>query len=73
MKSPIFRTENGESYWVHQEGDLYLITGKYHHSSKRFRKIYQDWNYAKGINLWAGTKWLVRDNRRYKITAVLGK
>ena len=72
MKSPITRTDNGETIWIQEPGDLYLITGKYVHSSKRFRKIYQDWNHVKYINMWAGTKWLLRAGRRYKITTVLG-
>ena len=41
-------------------------------TSKRFRKVYQDWNHVKYINMWAGTKWLLRAGRRYKITTVLG-
>ena len=28
MKSPITRTDNGETIWIQEPGDLYLITGK---------------------------------------------
>jgi hypothetical protein len=70
MKSPINR-EKGQVSWDHKPGDLYLVTGQYYRSNKRFRSVYQDWNYARCINLWKGTKWLLREGKRYKIVSVV--
>lgn len=35
---------------------------------KRFVKTAKEWKWIAGINLWRGTKWLVRDGKRYVIS-----
>jgi len=55
--------------WDHKEGDQYIVTGK-DRSGRRFRLFYKNWIMADGINLWSGSKWLVRDGKRYLIKKV---
>lgn len=54
--------------WTPQPGDRYLVTGLMAHSTRRFRKYFSSWATANGINLWRGSKWLVRDGKRYLIS-----
>lgn len=66
-KSPIERNEYNEVSWTHQEGDLYVVTGV-RTNGRRFKPIHtRQWAYANGMNLYRGTKWLVRDGKRYVI------
>ena len=60
------RTSNGEVTWTHQPGDLYICTGVTT-SGKRFRFITSHWSAANGINIFRGTKWLLRDGKRHII------
>jgi len=69
MKNPIKKV-NGQATWIPEPGDLYLVTGRYYNSNKRFSMLFQNWNYAGGINLWRGSKWLYRQGKRYLITSV---
>jgi hypothetical protein len=55
--------------WEPRPTDYYEITGV-DRSGKRFLIRTKDWFYASGINVWRGTKWLVRDGRRQRITKV---
>lgn len=63
-KSPVV---NGT--WTHQTGDAYLVTGT-DRDNKKFRMEFKDWPQAQGINVWRGTKWLIRDGKRYIIQRI---
>lgn len=65
MKSPITRAD-GRATWTHQEGDAYLVTGTLY-AGGRFSLRTSSWAHASGINLWNGTRWLLRGGRRFKI------
>jgi len=68
--SPIERHPDGGSAWTHQDGDQYLVTGV-DTRGKRFKALrFDNWNQAKCINLYRGTYWLLRNNRRYRIMSV---
>lgn len=60
----------GQVSWKHQPGDRYLVTGVLYQSEKRFRHDFHNWRLAEGINLWRGSKWLIRDGKRYLICRV---
>ena len=60
---------NGSSAWVQQAGDLYLATGVTA-DGKRFRVSNVSWRYIQSINLWKGSRWLVRGGKRYLIDRV---
>jgi hypothetical protein len=62
-KSPVERIGN-LAEWAHQKGDQYVVTGVTT-NGKRFRRITDNWIFAEGINLWRGSKWLLRDGKRY--------
>jgi len=64
-----FSVRNGQVSWVHMQGDLYIVTGV-DCSGKRFRKIYENWKMAHGINVWSGSKWLLRGGKRWLISRV---
>ena len=66
---PVITRENGSATWTHQDGDKYLATGV-DRNGRRFRKESDQWFYIRCINLWRGTKWLVRNGRRHRICAV---
>jgi hypothetical protein len=53
-------------FWNELEGDTYHVTGV-DKSGRRFKKVYSNWVMADGINVYEGSKWLVRDGRRYLI------
>lgn len=56
--------------WDSQPGDKFHVTGVLR-NGRRFAAIKTDnWGYANGINLYSGTKWLVRNGKRYKIVSV---
>jgi hypothetical protein len=69
LPSPIYKNERGQNTWVHLQGDTYQVTGV-DRNGKRFRITTDTWRHASGINLWRGTKWLVRGNKRFKIQSV---
>ena len=54
--------------WASQPGDQYRITGE-DRNGKRFAYNVRSWAQAEGVNLWRGTKWLVRGGQKYKITS----
>lgn len=56
--------------WVHQEGDKYLVTGRYPNSRKRIRLEYENYRWAFGINLHTGNRWLVRGGKRRLLSTV---
>lgn len=69
MPSPIYKDNTGQSVWVRLQGDIYQVTGV-DRNGKRFRITTDTWQHACGINLWRGTKWLVRGKKRFKIQSV---
>jgi hypothetical protein len=68
-QSPLSRSPNGAVVWTPAPGDLYLVTGKTR-AGKRFRFQTPIWAVAQAINVWRGTKWLVRDNKRFIIQTI---
>lgn len=63
----------GEVSWEHRPGDRYLVTGVLYRTGnggKRFRAEYYYWEHVRGVNLWRGSKWLIRDGKRYLICKV---
>jgi len=66
----VFNYENGNKVWESKAGDSYLVTGK-DKSGKRFRVTYDSWHTANCINLWEGSKWLVRDGKKHLIVRVV--
>jgi hypothetical protein len=70
MSNEIISRANGQVEWTHQAGDYYEVSGV-DRDGRRFATIRSEsWGYAAGINLYQGTKWLVRDGRRYLIVRV---
>lgn len=68
-ETPVFFRE-GHAVWTELPGDSYVVTGVLT-SGRRFPAIHcQDWRHARGINLYRGSKWLVRDGKRYLIQRV---
>ena len=70
MSESPFEYAGKTKVWDHKEGDKYLVTGT-DRSGKRFRLCYSSWIMAQGINLWSGSKWIVRNNKRHLISRVL--
>lgn len=64
-----FFTEDGKKTWVHVPGDKYVVTGV-DCSGKRFRIETENWHHAKSINVWRGTRWLLRGGKRWMIGSV---
>jgi hypothetical protein len=55
--------------WTAMEGDQYLVTG-IDRRGRRFRIATSNWLHAQGINVWRGSKWLVRAGRRHLIQRI---
>lgn len=53
-----------------QEGDKFLVTGRYYNSTRKFRMLLSSWQQANCINLWNGNVWLVRDGHRKLVKSV---
>lgn len=49
--------------WTHEQGDSYLVTGV-DRRGRRFAIRCATWLHASGINVWRGSKWLLRDGKR---------
>lgn len=70
MPSPFTKLPESNSItWTHQPGDFYLVTGRTL-SGKRFRFQTDKWTVAQALNIYRGTKWLVRANRRFRILSI---
>lgn len=63
-KSPI---QNG--IWTCQANDKYHVTGKDKYG-RYFKRVCDNWHMARSINVWKGSRWLVRDGQRYLIERV---
>ena len=69
LESPIKKASDGTVMWHKEPGDMFIVTGV-DRNGKRFSKQYSDWFSAHCINLWRGTKYLLRNGRRFKIVSV---
>lgn len=67
--SPFTIRDDGRKQWRHQDGDYYLVTGVCT-DGKRFTIQRSTWFTASCINLYRGSKWLVRGGKRYLIERV---
>lgn len=67
MNNPITRHKDGTVSWEHNEGDKYLVISH----SPRKRMVYNEWKWARCINLRNGNKYLLRDGKRYKLVSVV--
>ena len=65
-----FFTAAGEKRWIHVQGDVYVVTGV-DCGGKRFSIYTENWLHAKGINVFIGTRWLLRGGKRWKIESVI--
>jgi hypothetical protein len=68
IKSPIKKT-GAEQGWTAKPGDMYEVTGV-DRDGKKFKITTHSWQHAQGINVWRGTKWLVRDGHRHIIQRI---
>lgn len=59
-----------EKHWQHQDGDSYVITGVDKNNRRIKPIVLPTWFFADGYNLWRGSKWLVRDGKRYLIQRI---
>lgn len=67
--NPITKHNDGTVSWEWHPDDKYLATGVLR-NGKRFKGITGTYQTIRGINLWRGTKWLLRNGKRYKIQSV---
>jgi hypothetical protein len=67
--NPITKNKDGTVTWDSLPGDRYLATGVLR-NGKRFRGITGTYQTVRNINLWRGTKWLLRNGKRYKLQSV---
>ena len=70
MKTPFKMDSHGMKTWENLPGDSYLITG-FDKVGQKFRLKAFSWGYASGINVWKGSKWLIRDGKRHLICRIL--
>lgn len=68
-KSPIVR-KNGIATWTACEGDRYVATGL-DVNGKRFRIESASFSHIRGINLFRGNKWLLREGHKHLILSVI--
>ena len=66
--NPITRT-NGTASWMAKAGDSFIVTGT-RMDGERFTIRTKHWWHARTINVWRGSKWLVRDGRRWLIQRI---
>jgi len=67
--NPFYYDEKGNKCWSSTPADMYHVTGV-DRTGKRFKVITDNWRYAAGINVWQGSKWLVRGKKRFLISRV---
>lgn len=68
--SPFQKTEGGNNSWHSMPGDSYIATGVYVRGG-RFKPVHcSTWSHCQAINLYRGSRWLVRDGKRYLIERV---
>jgi hypothetical protein len=69
MKNSPFTRQGTRVTWDERPGDRYIVTG-IDRSGRRFRKEFSSWFFASCTNVWRGTKWLLRDGKRWRIKSV---
>lgn len=60
------RRQNGYTQYNHLPTDTYMATGT-DRNGKRFTIVSSSYDYIRCLNLWRGTKWLVRNGKRHRI------
>ncbi len=70
MSQAVIEHINGKATWTHLPGDRYKVTGLVYNSKKRFARVFENWHFANGINLWRGSKWLIRNGKKHLIVRV---
>lgn len=69
--TPIKRhPDHGQVSWVHRDSDKYVVTGVLRSGHRFGPLVYSGWTQANAINLWRGSRWLLRDGKRYLISRV---
>jgi len=54
-----------------QEGDKFLVTGLLYNSNRRFKAMtFNNWAQARSINLWRGSRWILRNGKRILVETV---
>jgi hypothetical protein len=66
----VTRNADGTVSWEHRQGDYYLVTG-ITADRQRFRRVCLRWEYAEGVNVFRGTKWLVRNGNKHRLYDVI--
>lgn len=66
--NPITRS-NGQATWMPRSGDMFVVTGT-RCDGQRFTLTVKSWAHARAINVWRGSKWLLRDGRRWLIQRI---
>lgn len=66
---PFWIDSNGHKSWSRMQGDSYHVTGVDVHG-KRFKMVFDNWAYASCVNLYKGSRWLVRGKRRWLINRI---
>jgi len=69
MAGILQKEPDGGVSWLPKPGDTYLVTG-IDRSEKRFSMTFKQWLHARSINVWQGSRWLVRDGKRHLIQRV---
>ena len=49
--------------WIHKQGDVYVATGV-DVAGKRFSIRSENWHRIRGINIYRGSRWLLRAGKR---------
>lgn len=68
-RGPFTVMPNGTVTWVHRDTDRYAVTGVDVYGD-RFSLTYSRYATAACINLYRGSRWLVRNGKRYLIDRV---
>lgn len=61
-----FQVTNGQASWFHDGNTTYLVTGVTV-DGKRFNQTHSNWAQANGVNLYRGSKWIMREKDKYTI------
>lgn len=64
-----FHMYEGKLSWTHIQGDKYKATGT-DLNGRRFCITSESWQHISGINVWRGSKWLLRGGRKFLIQTI---
>lgn len=67
---PIIRRADGAVEWTHQPGDSYLVTGRDMQGRRNPPRLCATWREALCWNFYTGSRWLVRDGKRYLLQRI---